>query len=125
MGLFNLLNPASFPPDLQREGLGFSSALWSQVGAQGVVKLQVTRQARRHRPRGPALPGGPGRGAGADARPTGARRCGRWCYEWVNDVIGQFTGTRGIFGSRIAFAMTGRQSEIASVGADGARSARC
>src|SRR5688572_8431282 len=43
MGLFNLLNPASFPPDLQREGLGFSSALWSQVGAQGVAKAQVSR----------------------------------------------------------------------------------
>ena len=44
IGLFNLLNPTSFPPDLQREGMGFSSALWSQVGAQGVVKLRVARE---------------------------------------------------------------------------------
>ena len=43
-GLFNLINPVSFPPDLQREGMGFSSALWSQVGAQGVVKLRVARE---------------------------------------------------------------------------------
>ena len=32
-GLFNLLNPTSFPPDLQREGMGFSSALWSATWA--------------------------------------------------------------------------------------------
>src|SRR5262245_41308779 len=33
-GLFRLLDPASFPQTLQTEGMGFSSALWSQVGAQ-------------------------------------------------------------------------------------------
>lgn len=119
MGLFNLVNPAAFPPDLQREGMGFSSALWSQVGAQGVAKLSASRQGgmfaiegrlyqigRGEQPvltktyRGPAL------------RPI--------VLEWVNDIIQQFTGTRGPFGSRIAFAQTGRQAEIATIGADGA-----
>jgi len=38
---------------------------------------------------------------------------------WVNDIIAQFTGTRGVFGSRIAFAMTGKNPEIASIGMDG------
>src|SRR5437868_2182421 len=42
-GIFHLLDPDSFPADLQNEGLGFSSALWSQVGAQGVAKLKATR----------------------------------------------------------------------------------
>ena len=41
-GLFQLLDPASFPAQLQSEGLGFSSALWSQVGAQAVIKMKVT-----------------------------------------------------------------------------------
>ena len=40
-GLFQLLDPASFPAQLQSEGLGFSSALWSQVGAQAVIKMKV------------------------------------------------------------------------------------
>ena len=40
-GLFQLLDPASFPAQLQTEGLGFSSALWSQVGAQAVIKMKV------------------------------------------------------------------------------------
>jgi TolB protein len=119
MGLFNLINPSAFPPELQREGMGFSSALWSQVGAQGVAKLSASRQGgmfaiegrlyqigRGEQPvltktyRGPAL------------RPI--------VLEWVNDIIQQFTGTRGPFGSRIAFAQTGRQAEIATIGADGA-----
>jgi hypothetical protein len=40
-GLFQLLDPASFPAQLQSEGLGFSSALWSQVGAQAVIKMKL------------------------------------------------------------------------------------
>ena len=57
-GLFQVLDPASFPAQLQSEGLGFSSALWTQVGAQAVIKMKasggqlegrvVRRRARRH-----------------------------------------------------------------------------
>ena len=59
-GLFQLLDPASFPAQLQAEGLGFSSALWSQVGAQAVIKMKVS--ARRSR------------GAGLHRRPRRQRR---------------------------------------------------
>ena len=41
-GLFQVLDPTSFPAQLQSEGLNFSSALWSQVGAQAVVKMKVS-----------------------------------------------------------------------------------
>src|SRR3954452_21983604 len=41
-GLFQVLDPASFPQQLQAEGLAFSSALWTQVGAQAVVKMKAT-----------------------------------------------------------------------------------
>ena len=40
-GLFQILDPASFPAQLQSEGLNFSSALWTQVGAQAVIKMKV------------------------------------------------------------------------------------
>jgi hypothetical protein len=43
-GLFRVLDPVSFPDTLQKEGMGFSSALWSEVGAQGVAKMNVTQQ---------------------------------------------------------------------------------
>jgi TolB protein len=118
VGLFNLLNPASFPPDLQKEGLGFSSALWSQVGAQGVAKLQATRQGGNVVLEGRLYQVGRGEAPvlsksyrGPELRPL--------VHSWVNDVIAQFTGIPGIFGSRIVFAMSGRQAEVASVGADG------
>ena len=118
MGLFNLLNPSSFPPDLQREGLGFSSASWSQVGAQGVVKFNATRAGGSIVVEGRLYQVGRGDAAvlsrtykGDALRPL--------VHKWINEVIGQLTGKPGIFGSRIAFAMMGSNSEIGSVGADG------
>ena len=119
VGLFRLLDPASFPADLQREGMGFSSALWSQVGAQGVAKLSVTREGGRIAVTGNLYQLGGSEQAvltktyrGAELRPL--------VHAWANDVIEKFTGQKGIFGSRITFAMTGRGSnEIALVGADG------
>jgi TolB protein len=119
-GLFNLLDPVSFTTDLQREGMGFSSALWSQVGAQGVIKLQVTREAGGVTIEGRLYQVGRGEGhqlaktyKGASLRPL--------IHTWINDVIEFFTGVRGVFGSRIAFAL-GRPREIGSVGADGSES---
>jgi TolB protein len=118
VGLFRVLNPESFPDSLVKEGLGFSSDLWSQVGAQGVSKLRATRDGG-----GVALEGrlyqiGRGESAvltktyrGPEVRPL--------VHMWANDVIMQFTGLRGVFGSRIAFAMTGKNPEIATVGMDG------
>jgi TolB protein len=119
MGLFNLLNPASFPPDLQREGLNFSSALWSQVGAQGVVKLVVTRAGNAVSLDGRLYQVGRG-DAAVLSRTLRGEAVAPLVHAWVNDVIAQLTGKRGIFGSRIAFAQLGKSSEIGSIGADGA-----
>src|SRR5260370_4085277 len=41
-GLFRLLDPASFPAQLQAEGLSFPAALWSHGGAQAVAKMTAT-----------------------------------------------------------------------------------
>jgi TolB protein len=121
IGLFNVLNPTAFPADLQREGMTFSSALWTQVGAQGVVKLRVAREGSNAMMEGRVYQIGRGEAAllsrtykGPTLRPL--------LQTWLNDVIETFTGVRGIFGSRIAYATSGRQSEIGSVGADGSES---
>ena len=58
-GLFQVLDPASFPAQLHSEGLGFSSALWTQVGAQAVIKMkasggQLEGRRLRRRARRPA-----------------------------------------------------------------------
>jgi len=118
-GLFRVLDPVSFPDTLQKEGMGFSSALWSEVGAQGVAKMNVTQQGS-----GLALEGRlyqVGRGESAVMSKTyrgGELRA--LVHAWANDIIAQFTGQRGVFGARIAFAMTGKKGEIATIGMDGA-----
>jgi len=118
VGLFRLLDPASFPESLIKEGLGFSSDYWSQVGAQGVAKLHVAREGGGIAVEGRLYQVGRGEAPvltktyrGSELRPL--------VHSWANDVIMQFTGLRGVFGSRIAFAMTGKNSEIATIGMDG------
>jgi TolB protein len=115
-GLFQVLDPASFPADLQAEGLGFSSALWTQVGAQAVVKMKAAGgvlDARVYvvaRGDAPVL----SKTYRGDVRDA--------VHELANDIVQSFTGKRGVFGSRIAFAMTGRgPHEIAAVDMDGGR----
>jgi TolB protein len=118
-GLFRVLDPVSFPDTLQKEGLGFSSALWSEVGAQGVAKMGVSHQGN-----GLALDGRlyqVGRGESPVLSKTyHGTELRALVHAWANDIIAQFTGQRGVFGARIAFAMTGKRGEIASVGMDGA-----
>ena len=110
-GLFQLLDPASFPPQLQSEGLAFTSALWTQVGAQAVIKMKMA---------GDKLEGRLYVVARGDApvlsksyRAVDVRDA---VHDFANDVVQSFTGTRGVFGSRIAFALTGKgPHEIGSV----------
>lgn len=116
-GLFAVLDPASFPSALQTEGLGFSSALWSQVGAQAVVKMRAAGGQLEGRVY--ALARGDNAMLSKSYRASDIRDA---VHEFANDIVQAFTGTRGVFGSRIAFAQTGRGShEIASVDMDGGR----
>ncbi len=114
-GLFQILDPASFPAQLQSEGLNFSSALWSQVGAQAVIKMKVS---------GGTLDGRVyvvARGDTAVLSKT--YRAGdtrEAVHAFANDVVKSFTGQPGVFGSRIALALTGGgPHEIAVIDMDG------
>ncbi len=118
VGLFRLLDPASFPDSLLKEGLGFSSDYWSQVGAQGVAKLRASHEGGGFAVEGRLYQVGRGDSPvmtktyrGSELRPL--------VHMWANDVVAQFTGTPGIFGSRIAFAMSGKSGEVATIGMDG------
>jgi TolB protein len=118
VGLFRVLDPASFPDSLMKEGLGFSSDYWSQVGAQGVAKMRTAREGGGIVVEGRLYQVGRGEAPvltktyhGSELRPL--------VHMWANDIVAKFTGMPGIFGSRIAFAMTGKSQEIATVGMDG------
>jgi TolB protein len=118
-GFFQVLDAGSFPQQLQGEGLTFSSALWTQVGAQVVVKMKATAGQVEGRMYMVA------RGDTAViAKIYKASDPRDAVHEFANEIIQSFTGTRGVFGSRIAFAQTGKGShEIASVDMDGGRMA--
>jgi TolB protein len=118
-GLFQVLDPASFPAQLQSEGMNFSSALWTQVGAQAVVKMKAS---------GGQLDGKVfvvARGDQSTLSKTYRNSDIRDAvHEFANDIVQSFTGKRGVFGSRIVFAMSGHGShEIGAVDMDGGRMA--
>jgi TolB protein len=119
-GIFHLLDPTSFPAELQNEGMGFSSALWSQVGAQGVAKIKVGHTASG----GAQIEGALyviGRGEGPVLSHTyKGSEVHDAVHQFANDIVGYFTGQPGIFGSRIAVALTGGKSrEILTMDMDG------
>jgi TolB protein len=118
-GLFRVLDPVSFPETLQKEGVGFSSALWSEVGAQGVAKMRITQQGNGLALEGRLYQVGRGESPVLTKTYRGGELRGL-VHAWANDIIAQFTGQRGVFGARIAFAMTGKKGEVATVGMDGA-----
>ena len=118
-GLFKILDQTSFPAELQNEGLNISSALWTQVGAQAVIKMKASGGSLEGRvyvvARGDAAVLSKSYRAG-DIRDA--------VHEFANDVVQSFTGQRGIFGSRIAFGFTGHgEHEIGAVDVDGGRMA--
>ena len=87
-GLFQLLDPASFPAQLQTEGLAFSSALWTQVGAQAVIKMKVVgRRARGH-----ASSSSRAATAPMLAKSYRAADIRDAVHEFANDVVKSFTG---------------------------------
>lgn len=114
-GLFQVLDPASFPQQLQAEGLAFSSALWTQVGAQAVVKMKAS---------GGQVEGRLFMVARGDTAVLSKSYRGNdtrdAVHQFINEIIQSFTGIRGVFGSRITFAQSGHGShEIGSVDMDG------
>jgi TolB protein len=117
-GLFQVLDPGSFPQQLQSEGLSFSSALWTQVGAQAVIKMKASGGSIEGRlfvvARGDAAVLSKSY-RGSDVRDA--------VHDFANEIVASFTGRRGVFGSRIAFALTGKSKEIGSVDMDGGRMA--
>lgn len=106
-GLFRLLDPVSFPPALTAEGLAFSSALWSQVGAQGVAKLRAAREGAGLVVEGRLYQVGRGDKVVASRTYRGGQ-LRPLVHAWANDVIEHFTRIRGVFGSSTSRASRAR-----------------
>jgi TolB protein len=99
VSLFNVLDPKSFIANVQQEGLGITEPPWSSVGAQGVVKGQVSggsmdlRFYELARGATPVL---------QKSYRTGALRDN--VHDFANELLKVLTGKAGGFGTRITFA---------------------
>jgi TolB protein len=127
VSLFELLDEGSFVANLEAEGLELVPAAWQTIGAQGVVKGEVTRDGTRIRlelrlyelARGatPTL---------TRAYSGSAEELRQFMHLFGNDVLLTLTGRAGAFGTRLAFARRygpGRK-DIMIAGFDGDRLSR-
>jgi TolB protein len=120
--MFQVLDPASFTANLAKEGMSIDPSSWRNVGAEGVIKGNLSM-------RGPKLHVElrlyvVSRGADAvlkkeyDVAPGAIRGA---VHQFDNEVVKWFTGTASSFGSRLVFsATTGRgQKGIFAIESDG------
>ncbi len=121
--LFKVLDPRSFLADSDQESAeSFDVDAWRAVGAQGVIQGTVTGsgskvqlQLRLHETARGQAPVLSRNYQGEESELRGM------VHQFINDLIGYFTGEPGVFGSRILFsrAFTRRRKEIFSVEMDG------
>jgi TolB protein len=108
VSLFTVLKPQSFLADMQKEGLGITEPPWSAVGAQGVVKGQITgsggslqidmRLYELARGGTPVL--------GKQYRGTQGQLRG-FMHDFANEILRVLTGKSGSFGTKLLFARKG------------------
>lgn len=105
VSLFEVLDARSFVANAQAEGLGIAPAAWQAVGAQGVIKGQITRDGNRIRVEMRLYE--IARGGSATLTRTYAGGPGelrQFMHQFANEVLQVLTGRAGAFGTRIVFA---------------------
>ena len=104
VSLFQMLDPKGFLADLSKEGLGYIEAPWSAVGAQGVVKGQISGTTidmkfyEVARGQTPVL---------QKTYHGGAGQLRGFMHDFANEILRVLTGKAGSFGSRLLFARKG------------------
>ena len=105
VSLFEVLDARSFVADLNTEGLSVVPSAWSAIGAQGVIKGEVTRDGRNITVQMRLFEVARG------ASPTLSRSYSgsvaelpQFMHQFANEVLNVLTGHAGAFGSRIVFA---------------------
>lgn len=105
VSLFQVLDSRSFIADAEKEGLGITKAPWSTVGAQGVVKGQITQAGnsivvdmRLYEIARGETPIISKRYKGSTGQLRG------FMHDFANQILKALTGQEGAFGSRLVFA---------------------
>lgn len=110
VSLFEVLDARSFVADLAAEGLGITTSAWASVGAQGVIKGQITRSGGQIRVEMRLYE--LAHGASATLSRTyggGVGELRNFMHDFANLVLERLTGRRGAFGTRITFARRVRE----------------
>ncbi len=103
--LFEVLDPKSFLADLTAEGMGIQKDPWVQVGAQGVSKCKVTNAGGQIKLECKLYEVGRGEKPVLSKTFTGKKDGIRGLvHDWVNKIIGYFTGEDGVFGTQLLFS---------------------
>jgi TolB protein len=100
VSLFNVLDPRSFIAKLDQEGLGVTKPPWSSVGAQGVVKGQISGGTVEMRLYEIA------RGETAILSKTyhgGEAQLRGFMHDFANEILRVLTGKPGAFDTRLTF----------------------
>ncbi|MBW2277660.1 MAG: PD40 domain-containing protein [Deltaproteobacteria bacterium] len=103
--LFKVLDHKSYLADLAAEGMTIEKDPWVQVGAQGVTKCKVHKAQDRVELECKLFEVARGGKAVLTHKDSGSSKELRsMVHGWVNKVIGYFTGTDGVFGTRLLFS---------------------
>ncbi|MDB4975005.1 MAG: tolB protein precursor [Myxococcaceae bacterium] len=105
VSLFKVLDPASFVADAKTEGLGITPASWQSVGAQGVIKGNVSQVGSNVAVTMQFFELARG------TEPTLKRNYNgnvselrSYMHAFANEVVKLLTGEAGVFGTRLVFA---------------------
>jgi TolB protein len=105
VSLFEVLDARSFVANLGTEGLSIVPSAWSTVGAQGVIKGQVTREGSNIRVEMRLYEVARGTTAVLTRTYSGAPgELRQFMHQFANEVMQLLTGRAGAFGTRITFA---------------------
>ncbi len=120
--MFQVLDPKSFTANLSQEGSSIEPSSWRNIGAEGVVKGNLSQRGSQVHAEFRLYV--VSRGADAVLKKeydVAANSIRGAVHQFDNEVVKYFTGTAGSFGGRLVFsATTGRgQKGIFSIESDG------
>jgi TolB protein len=103
--LFQVLDPRSFLANLQTEGLGIQKGPWSSVGAQGIIKGQLTQSAGGIAIEMRLFELAHGEAPVFSKNYKGeAKQLRAFMHDFANEVLRILTGKSGAFGTRLTYA---------------------
>jgi TolB protein len=103
--LFQVLDQRSFVANLQAEGLGIQKTAWSSVGAQGIIKGQVTGSGTSISVEMRLFELAKGESAVLSKSYRGdAKQMRTFMHDFANQVLLLLTGKAGAFGTKLTYS---------------------